>query len=151
MLADTPDAGRGSSPPGLRGGAEGICGLTDARAYRRFAANASMAKRFASDMAMKVALTDAVQVFGGAGYMQDLPLERFMRDAKINQIFEGTNQIQRMIIARQLLGEGMWLVQADAGHSDRRDGHPYPYRSAELPRLCWPPRQCALAHHGAGA
>ena len=67
-----------------------------------------MAKCFASDMAMKVT-TDAVQIFGGAGYMRDLPVERFMRDAKINQIFEGTNQIQRMIIARQLLGEGMWL------------------------------------------
>jgi len=83
-------------------------GFADDAAYRRFAANAAMAKCFASDMAMKVT-TDAVQVFGGAGYMQDLPVERFMRDAKINQIFEGTNQIQRMIIARQLLGEGMWL------------------------------------------
>jgi alkylation response protein AidB-like acyl-CoA dehydrogenase len=82
-------------------------GFADDAGYRRFAATAAMAKCFASDMAMKVT-TDAVQVFGGAGYMQDLPVERFMRDAKINQIFEGTNQIQRLIIARQLLGDGLW-------------------------------------------
>jgi alkylation response protein AidB-like acyl-CoA dehydrogenase len=82
-------------------------GFADDAAFRRFAATASMAKCFASDMAMKVT-TDAVQVFGGAGYMQDLPVERFMRDAKINQIFEGTNQIQRLIVARQLLGDGLW-------------------------------------------
>jgi len=51
---------------------------------------------------MKVA-TDAVQIFGGAGYMRDFPVERMMRDAKINQIFEGTNQIQRLVIARHML------------------------------------------------
>ena len=60
------------------------------------------AKSFASDVAMKVT-TDAVQLFGGAGYTQDFPVERMMRDAKITQIYEGTNQIQRMVIARQLL------------------------------------------------
>jgi alkylation response protein AidB-like acyl-CoA dehydrogenase len=70
--------------------------------FRAFSAKASMAKCFASDMAMKVT-TDAVQVFGGAGYMKDFPVERYMRDAKINQIFEGTNQIHRSIVARQLL------------------------------------------------
>lgn len=70
--------------------------------FKQFAATASMAKCFASDMAMKVT-TDAVQIFGGAGYMKAFPVERYMRDAKINQIFEGTNQIQRLIIARQLL------------------------------------------------
>jgi alkylation response protein AidB-like acyl-CoA dehydrogenase len=63
---------------------------------------ASMAKCFASDTAMKVT-TDAVQVFGGYGYVKDFPVERMMRDAKINQIFEGTNQIQRVVIARHLL------------------------------------------------
>ncbi|MDB5630502.1 MAG: acyl-CoA dehydrogenase [Tardiphaga sp.] len=77
-------------------------GFTSNAAFREFAAKASMAKCFASDMAMKVT-TDAVQIFGGAGYMKDFPVERFMRDAKINQIFEGTNQIHRLIIARQLL------------------------------------------------
>jgi len=63
---------------------------------------ASMAKCFAADAAMKVA-TDAVQVFGGYGYTREYPVERFMRDAKITQIYEGTNQIQRVVIARDLL------------------------------------------------
>ena len=62
----------------------------------------SVIKTFASDMAMKVT-TDAVQVFGGAGYLQDHPVERFMRDAKVCQIYEGTNQIQRLIIARNMI------------------------------------------------
>ncbi|MDQ0338896.1 alkylation response protein AidB-like acyl-CoA dehydrogenase [Caldalkalibacillus uzonensis] len=62
---------------------------------------ASMAKVFASDVAMKVT-TDAVQIFGGYGYIQDFPVERMMRDAKITQIYEGTNQIQRIIINRSL-------------------------------------------------
>ncbi|WNV74811.1 acyl-CoA dehydrogenase family protein [Geodermatophilus sp. DSM 44513] len=60
------------------------------------------AKAFASDVAMQVT-TDAVQLFGGAGYTQDFPVERMMRDAKITQIYEGTNQVQRMVIARSLL------------------------------------------------
>jgi alkylation response protein AidB-like acyl-CoA dehydrogenase len=60
------------------------------------------AKCFASDVAMEVT-TDAVQLFGGAGYTQDFPVERMMRDAKITQIYEGTNQVQRMVMARQLL------------------------------------------------
>ncbi|WP_088290628.1 acyl-CoA dehydrogenase family protein [Kineosporia sp. A_224] len=60
------------------------------------------AKCYASDVAMQVT-TDAVQLLGGAGYTKDYPLERFMRDAKITQIYEGTNQIQRMVMARQLL------------------------------------------------
>jgi alkylation response protein AidB-like acyl-CoA dehydrogenase len=60
------------------------------------------AKAFASDVAMKVT-TDAVQIFGGYGYTKDFPVERMMRDAKITQIYEGTNQINRMVIARQLL------------------------------------------------
>jgi butyryl-CoA dehydrogenase len=64
----------------------------------------SMAKLFASDMCMKVT-TDAVQIFGGYGYMRDYPIEKFMRDAKITQIYEGTNQIQRNIIALNLIKE----------------------------------------------
>ena len=60
------------------------------------------AKCFASDMAMKVT-TDAVQLLGGYGYTKDFPVERMMRDAKITQIYEGTNQIQRVVMARQLL------------------------------------------------
>ncbi|HEX6548190.1 MAG TPA: acyl-CoA dehydrogenase family protein [Candidatus Dormibacteraeota bacterium] len=65
---------------------------------------AAMAKMFASDMAMKVT-TDAVQILGGYGYIQDYPVERMMRDAKITQIYEGTNQIQRVVIGRALLRE----------------------------------------------
>ena len=62
----------------------------------------SAAKCFASDVAMSVT-TDAVQLFGGAGYTRDLPVERMMRDAKITQIYEGTNQIQRLVMSRALL------------------------------------------------
>ncbi|MGH3928493.1 MAG: acyl-CoA dehydrogenase family protein [Pseudonocardiaceae bacterium] len=62
----------------------------------------SASKCFASDVAMEVT-TDAVQLFGGYGYTQDFPVERMMRDAKITQIYEGTNQIQRMVMARALL------------------------------------------------
>ncbi len=62
----------------------------------------AMAKCFASDTAMQVTV-DAVQLLGGNGYTMDFPVERFMRDAKITQIYEGTNQIQRMVIARNLL------------------------------------------------
>ena len=64
---------------------------------------AAMAKCFATDSAMAVT-TDAVQVLGGAGYVRDWPVERYMRDVKVAQIFEGANQIQRIVIARSLLG-----------------------------------------------
>jgi alkylation response protein AidB-like acyl-CoA dehydrogenase len=77
--------------------------MVDAGDFSRLSEMASMAKCQASDMAMKV-VTDAVQIFGGAGYMKDVGVERYMRDAKINQIFEGTNQIQRIVISRHLLG-----------------------------------------------
>lgn len=66
--------------------------------------HASFAKCFASDTAMKVA-ADAVQIFGGYGFMRDYLVEKFMRDAKIMQIYEGTNQIQRLVIAKQILSE----------------------------------------------
>jgi alkylation response protein AidB-like acyl-CoA dehydrogenase len=66
-----------------------------------FGQQAAMAKLFASDTAMRVA-TDAVQVLGGYGYVEDFPAERLMREAKVLQIVEGTNQIQRMVIGRQL-------------------------------------------------
>jgi alkylation response protein AidB-like acyl-CoA dehydrogenase len=78
------------------------CRMADREDWDGFSAKASMVKCYASDVAMKVT-TDAVQIFGGAGYMRDFPVERFMRDAKINQIFEGTNQIQRLVIARHML------------------------------------------------
>ncbi|WP_116203391.1 acyl-CoA dehydrogenase family protein [Amycolatopsis circi] len=66
-----------------------------------FQRQSSIAKLVATDGAMKVT-TDAVQVLGGAGYTKDFPVERYMREAKVPQIFEGTNQIQRMVIARSL-------------------------------------------------
>jgi alkylation response protein AidB-like acyl-CoA dehydrogenase len=71
-------------------------------AGRPFSRDAAVAKMIASDVAMKVT-TDAVQVLGGYGYTRDYPAERYMREAKATQIFEGTNQIQRLVIGRQLL------------------------------------------------
>ncbi len=64
----------------------------------------AMAKLYCTDVAMEVT-TDAVQILGGYGYMQEYPVERMMRDAKITQIYEGTNQIQRLVIAREMLKE----------------------------------------------
>ncbi|MDN5762070.1 MAG: acyl-CoA dehydrogenase family protein [Microlunatus sp.] len=71
-------------------------------AGRRFTQDAAVAKLIATDTAMKVT-TDAVQVLGGYGYTRDFAVERYMREAKVTQIFEGTNQIQKLVIARQLL------------------------------------------------
>jgi len=62
----------------------------------------AVAKSFASDTAMSVT-TDAVQLLGGYGFTKDVPVERFMRDAKITQIYEGTNQVQRVVISKHLL------------------------------------------------
>ncbi len=72
------------------------------RGDQHFSAYSAMAKMFASDSAMEVT-NDAIQVLGGYGYMKEYPAERMMRDAKITQIYEGTNQIQRLVIARALL------------------------------------------------
>jgi alkylation response protein AidB-like acyl-CoA dehydrogenase len=69
---------------------------------KNFTEESAMAKVFASDMAMRVT-TNAVQIFGGAGYMCDYPIEKMMRDAKITQIYEGTNQVLRNEIAMELL------------------------------------------------
>ncbi len=71
-------------------------------AGRPYGKEAAVAKLIATDAAMRVT-TDAVQVLGGAGYTQDFPAERFMREAKVTQIFEGTNQIQRLVISRHVL------------------------------------------------
>jgi alkylation response protein AidB-like acyl-CoA dehydrogenase len=67
-----------------------------------FGREAAIAKTFASDAAISVT-NDAIQVLGGYGYMKEFPAERMMRDAKVTQIYEGTNQIQRMVIARALM------------------------------------------------
>ncbi len=74
---------------------------------------AAMAKVFATDTAMKVT-TDAVQLFGGYGYCKDYPIEKYMRDAKITQIYEGTNQVQRLVIGRAITKE----LNQVAGHLD---------------------------------
>ena len=68
---------------------------------QRATLQSSFAKRFASDTAMKVT-TDAVQIFGGYGYIKEYPVEKLMRDAKLFQIYEGTSQIQRLVIAREI-------------------------------------------------
>ncbi|HHY47897.1 MAG TPA: acyl-CoA dehydrogenase [Firmicutes bacterium] len=80
-----------------------VARMIDAGA-RDFSKESAMAKVFASDVAMKVTV-DAVQIFGGYGYMRDYPVEKLMRDAKVTQIYEGTNQIQRSIIGPQVLRE----------------------------------------------
>ena len=85
-----------------------------------------MAKLFCSELAMRATL-GAIQVMGGAGYTSDYPVERMMRDAKICEIGEGTNEIQRMVVARHLLADLMaepmkdWVPAAFIG-SDRRSG-----------------------------
>lgn len=80
------------------------CSLVDARdPGAELSVAGAMAKCFASDTAMSVA-TDAVQLLGGYGYTKDFPVERSMRDAKVTQIYEGTNQIQRVVISKHLLG-----------------------------------------------
>ena len=76
----------------------------DTNPSEKFTAYSAMAKCYASDMAMSVT-TDAVQVFGGYGYMKEYPVEKMMRDAKITQIYEGTNQIQRDEIGRGIVAE----------------------------------------------
>ena len=70
----------------------------------RASKHSSFAKCFATDVAMRVT-TDAVQVFGGNGYTKDYPVEKLMRDAKLMQIYEGTNQVQRLVIARELVND----------------------------------------------
>jgi alkylation response protein AidB-like acyl-CoA dehydrogenase len=76
--------------------------MMDANPGKRTTKESAMAKLYASEVAMRVT-TNAVQVFGGYGYIREYPVEKMMRDAKITQIYEGTNQIQRIVIARELL------------------------------------------------
>ncbi len=74
----------------------------------------AMAKLYCTDVAMRVT-TDAVQVLGGYGYIQEYPVERMMRDAKITQIYEGTNQIQRLVVAREMLKESRAFLLSGVG------------------------------------
>jgi alkylation response protein AidB-like acyl-CoA dehydrogenase len=78
------------------------CAMVDDDPYDELTMTGAMAKCFASDVAMQVT-TDAVQLLGGYGYTKDFPVERYMRDAKVTQIYEGTNQVQRVVIAKRLL------------------------------------------------
>ncbi|NNN15025.1 MAG: acyl-CoA dehydrogenase [Acidimicrobiaceae bacterium] len=79
------------------------CSLVDGDPDGELTKFGAIAKAFASDVAMAVTV-DALQLLGGYGYTNDFPMERFLRDAKITQIYEGTNQVQRMVIARQVIG-----------------------------------------------
>ena len=96
MLADMATAVDGARLLTLKAAA-----LKDAG--RPFTKEAAMAKLFAAETAMKVT-TDAVQVHGGYGYIRETEIERYFRDAKITQIYEGTSQIQKLVIAREVLG-----------------------------------------------
>ena len=94
---------------------------------------AAMAKCFATDVAMEVA-TDAVQVFGGYGFMEDYPIAKFFRDAKILQIYEGTNQVQRLVIARHLIRESGELehLQQFIPHEEQQSYSDEPVGSRNL-------------------
>jgi butyryl-CoA dehydrogenase len=98
MLADM-----GTQVEAARALAYSVARMVDA-GVKSVSKESAMAKLFASDVAMKVAV-DAVQILGGYGYMRDYPVEKFMRDAKITQIYEGTNQIQRNVIAAHMIKE----------------------------------------------
>jgi alkylation response protein AidB-like acyl-CoA dehydrogenase len=74
----------------------------------------AMAKLYCTDVAMEVT-TDAVQVLGGYGYIKEYPVERMMRDAKITQLYEGTNEIQRLVIAREMVAEQRAFLLAGVG------------------------------------
>ncbi|MBI3818656.1 MAG: acyl-CoA dehydrogenase family protein [Planctomycetes bacterium] len=108
MLADSAmavEAGRALVLEAARAG--------DAKDFAKLNRLAAMCKCFATDTAMRVA-TDAVQIFGGYGFMEDYPAAKFFRDAKILQIYEGTNQVQRMVIARNLTKDLQHLQHLNA-------------------------------------
>jgi butyryl-CoA dehydrogenase len=90
-----------------------VAAMVDAGQAGNVSKRAAMAKCFATDTAMEVA-TDAVQIFGGYGFMEDYPIAKCFRDAKILQIYEGTNQVQRMVIARNLVRESEQLKHLEA-------------------------------------
>src|SRR5438046_10304799 len=97
MLAD-----RATEIEAARGLVYRAASMVDGK-HPRMTLLAAMAKAYASDVAMRVT-TDAVQVLGGYGYMREYPVERYLREAKALQIVEGTNQVQRMLIGRDLTG-----------------------------------------------
>ncbi len=111
-------------------------------AGRPYSAEAAKAKLFATDMAMRVTV-DAVQVLGGAGYVSDHPVERYMREAKVLQIFEGTNQIQRLVIARAPSRDRRPAFTVAAWRRPTaRSWLPCP-RTAACPTPTWPTRSAS--------
>ena len=106
-------------------------------AGRPFSRQAAIAKLTATDAAMRVA-TDAIQVFGGNGYTREYPVERLFRDAKVTQIFEGTNQIQRMVIARDCCLKGVADLADGLEDGPRRGPRPVRQRRPRRPaRRAW--------------
>jgi alkylation response protein AidB-like acyl-CoA dehydrogenase len=75
---------------------------------RSYSTEAAMAKLFASEMSSRVT-NMALQVYGGYGYVCDYPAERFLRDAKITELYEGTSEIQRLVVARKVLSDPQWV------------------------------------------
>ena len=100
------------------------CALVDDDPDGELTSFGAMAKAFASDAAMSITI-DAVQLLGGYGYTKDFPVERFLRDAKVTQIYEGTNQVQKVVIARELLKQGLgpagrrWRPATGPGQTSR--------------------------------
>ncbi len=111
---------------------------------RPYSAQASVAKLVATDAAMKVT-TDAVQVFGGVGYTRDYRVERYMREAKITQIFEGTNQIQRLVIARGLTPSSSTTVVTRRLIQQASTTHPWRNCAALVRELPRPRRTSAVS------
>ena len=103
-----------------------------------------MAKLIATDTAMRVT-TEAVQVLGGNGYLKDYPAERMMRDAKVLQIYEGSNEIQRLVIARHMLRQAM---ERDPVWPECMPGAPGVESGEEVPA---PEEQAGAPHAGVGA
>ncbi len=102
-LASAPCTSRGDGAEERAREWSGRCLRAVAEAGLDFEKEAAMAKYYASDVAMRAAV-EGVQIFGGNGYMKEYPAERHMSDAKICQIYEGTNEIQRVVVARKLIG-----------------------------------------------
>src|SRR5205814_9100816 len=98
----------------------------------------SHAKRFAADTAMKVT-TDTVQIFGGYGYMKEYPVQKLMRDAKLFQIYEGTSQIQRLVIAREIFLPRSGSARGDSTSRSRAEAAAPPCRRGLIKRRTQPP------------
>ena len=118
---------------------------------KRNTLESSHAKRFAADSAMEIA-TDAVQVYGGYGFIKEYPVEKLMRDAKIMQLYEGTSQIQRLVIAREtLLPRRAEAPAAADGLAARADATGFEGRPAGRPSVVPAPRAPGRTRLSTGA